>query len=121
MMKIEQRIISAIANKDSVQLSKRDRVEYDIAEQVSTYRLHNSAIFKVYYAHSSPSTWASIVISNCGYYTNTTKSRLNALLAHYSLPYIYQKDYQWYFSDGIEGNIPYTNGHGQRHFSRLFR
>lgn len=37
--------------------------------------------------------------------TKTTKSRINAFAAYYNLPRIYQKNHQWYWSDGQ----PYTD------------
>lgn len=38
-------------------------------------------------------------ISDAGFQTNTTKSRLNCLLSHYNLPTIYAKKYQWYIGN----------------------
>lgn len=42
-----------------------------------------------------------IILKNCGYYTATTKSRLNAIARHFKLPCIYQKNRAWYWTDGI--------------------
>ncbi|NRA81671.1 MAG: hypothetical protein HRU18_26020 [Pseudoalteromonas sp.] len=41
----------------------------------------------------------SLQISNCGWYTNTTKERLNGVLHVYGLGYIYQKNHNWYYVD----------------------
>jgi hypothetical protein len=35
-------------------------------------------------------------LSDCGWRTNTTKSRLNALLDFWGYPRIYQKNFEWY-------------------------
>ena len=40
--------------------------------------------------------------------TVTTKERLNGILDAFGLPRIYQKDYVWYFTDGIRFNKPRT-------------
>ena len=39
-----------------------------------------------------------LYISNCGYYTNTTKERLNWILDHYKLGSIKQKAWVWYLN-----------------------
>lgn len=36
--------------------------------------------------------------------TITTKSRINAFSQHYKISHIYQRNYKWYWSDGV----PYT-------------
>ena len=51
-----------------------------------------------------------IELYTCGYYTNTTKSRLNAILSeHGNGARVYQKDFEWFVSDS--GNtVPFTEG-----------
>jgi hypothetical protein len=41
----------------------------------------------------------TLTLSDCGYQTKTTKSRLNCLLNHFSLPTIYCKKGQWYIGE----------------------
>ena len=44
-----------------------------------------------------------LMISNCGWWSNTTKERLNAILSYYSYGRIYQQDWVWYYTDS-KGN-----------------
>lgn len=41
-----------------------------------------------------------LTVSSCGWETPTTKEHLNGILSGFKLPYIVQKDFTWYFSDG---------------------
>lgn len=54
-------------------------------------RLHGNKIAKI--------ENNTIYISNAGWTSNTTKSRLNAILDMLDLPRIYQKDFCWYMGD----------------------
>ena len=38
----------------------------------------------------------TILIDNCGWFSNTTKERLNGLLDYLGLEGIYQKNFKWY-------------------------
>ena len=51
-----------------------------------------------------------VELYTCGYHTNTTKSRLNAILKeHGNGARVYQKDFEWFVSDN--GNtVPFTEG-----------
>lgn len=40
----------------------------------------------------------TLVVSDCGWQTVTTKERLNAILGHFNLGYIQQKKGVWYFN-----------------------
>lgn len=41
-----------------------------------------------------------LFIQDCGWQSNTTKSRLNALLSSFNIPYrIYAKKYSWYIGE----------------------
>jgi hypothetical protein len=42
-------------------------------------------------------TW--LLVTDCGWRTSTTKSRLNAILDHLALPRIHQKKHVWYIGD----------------------
>ncbi|MFO0204448.1 MAG: hypothetical protein ACK528_15115, partial [Alphaproteobacteria bacterium] len=44
-----------------------------------------------------PSHW--LLITDCGWRTSTTKSRLNVILDHLALPRIHQKNHVWYIGD----------------------
>ncbi len=41
-----------------------------------------------------------ITLSSCGWETNTTKERLNAILTYYRMGYIFQQNFQWYHTQG---------------------
>jgi hypothetical protein len=50
-----------------------------------------------------------MILSSCGWVTNTTKSRLNSILHHYNLGGIFQKDYVWYCDKGeFEDNMEFA-------------
>lgn len=44
----------------------------------------------------------TVEVSSAGWQSNTTKERLNGLLDSLGCLGIYQKDFQWYWSDGTE-------------------
>jgi hypothetical protein len=56
-------------------------------ERINVY-LHNSNIAQI--------THDSVIVSDCGYQTVTTKSRLNAILRNLCDAGIYQKAHKWY-------------------------
>ena len=43
--------------------------------------------------------YSSLVISNCGWFSNTTKERLNGLLDSIGFNGIYQKNFEWFLAD----------------------
>ena len=77
-------------------------------EVKEVYRLpgYETKIYKdvlgVYYFYFSTCIAAalrdgSLAITNGGWYTSTTKKRINKILEYYNIPWsIYQKDYVWY-------------------------
>ena len=87
MRTIEEKIIEALNGGNGVKnLSCRDRVEVD--GNTKKYYLWNSLLFwndaeDIYY------------FSARGYNSQTTKSRLNALLRNFLDASIAQKDYKW--------------------------
>ena len=96
MRKIEKSIIQVLeelkdANYmtwDNFSLSVRDSIYKD--RETIQYKLWNNIIFEynrkenVYY------------FSFCGYSTNTTKSRLNAIFNYFNLGGFYQKNWEWF-------------------------
>ena len=91
MRKIERQMLQAIVdNKD---WSKDNtRVESEKGFAITVY-LHGHRIAE--YKHSD----SSLKVNNCGYATNTTKSRLNALIDFVADPTkngIFQKNWEWY-------------------------
>lgn len=86
MKKIEEKIIATLCSGEGVKnLSRRDRV---IVRNTKNYYLWNSLLFwndseNIYY------------FSARGYSSQTTKSRLNAILGSFFGASIVQKDYKW--------------------------
>ena len=63
--------------------------------RIISARLHGSEIFAI-----EPND-NRVFYDSCGFKTNTTKSRLNIFIICFSTQCgIYQKDFQWYLSDG---------------------
>jgi len=91
--KIERQMIQAIIDKREHWANSNTRVEYDTKENLSKVFLHGHRIGE--YDHSS----MGLALNNCGYETNTTKSRLNALINFVCDPTqngIFQKNWNWF-------------------------
>ena len=91
MRKIERQMLQAIVD-DKDWSKDNTRVETEKGYRSTVY-LHGHRI-AVYY----PST-QQLHINNCGYETNTTKSRLNVLIDFVRGGYnngIFQKNWNWY-------------------------
>jgi hypothetical protein len=94
MRKIEERIIKAINKGETARLSIRDAVETFLPgekgapELTCRVTLHYTPIAIVYADR--------VIINTGGWRTNTTKSRLNAILWEYCATHIYQHDFTWY-------------------------
>ena len=92
MRKITEQSANAFFNKGK--LNKQNMlVFYDRYDQTSRMLLHGNCIAT--YDHDNK----RLTISNCGWFSNTTKERLNAL----PNVNIYQKDFKW-FLNGKEWN-----------------
>ena len=86
MRVIEERMLNAVRNKRNANLGNTSVVvEGDIVKVF----LFGHKIYQKNYSTNEEG------FSHCGWLTNTTKSRLNALGAN-----IYQKDFSWYNADG---------------------
>ena len=87
MRKITEESVNAFLNKGT--LNKQNmNVFYDRYDQTSRMLLHNNCIATYDYDNNRLS------ISNCGWFSNTTKERLNAL----PNVNIYQKNYKWFLN-----------------------
>jgi hypothetical protein len=81
---------------------KKDNTEVINIEGVSFVYLYNNLIAMV------GDTWLELF--DGGYKSNTTKSRLNAILSeHGNSEYIYQKNFQWFVSTKY-GDVPFNDG-----------
>ena len=91
MRKITNDSINAFMNAKEF---KRDNTHVEVLPNVTVLKLHNNAIA---YRYNDPER--TLTISNCGWFTPTTKERLNAL----PNVNIYQKNFKW-FLNGKEWN-----------------
>lgn len=91
MRKITQETVKAFNNSTRF---KKANMEVEVLPNVTIMKLHGNAIA---YRYNDPEKTLSI--TNCGWQTNTTKERLNAIEG----VDIYQKSGQW-FLNGKEWN-----------------
>ena len=106
MRKIERQMLQAIVDdkdwsKDNTRVESRDGVKW--------IYLHGHCI-AAYYPHYNKDTPSALHVNNCGYTTNTTKSRLNALIDFHcdvTRTGIFQKNWNWFLNrDGAVEDFP---------------
>jgi hypothetical protein len=94
---IERQMNDAILNSKDW---SKDNTQVINIEGVSFVYLYSNLIAMV------ADTWLEIF--DGGYQTNTTKSRLNAILsAHGNGEYVYQKNFNWFISTS-NGEVPFN-------------
>ena len=99
MRQIERQMNFALSNKGNFS-SSNTSVSYHPSENLSEVRLHGHLI--AWFDH----TKQTLALSSCGWETNTTKSRLNALLHECFYGYtIFQKNWVWYVSKPLDNKI----------------
>ena len=104
MRLIEQQMNYAIRNKENFSKSNT-LVRYDADENMSSVYLHGHRIAD--YCHTKGKAW----ISSCGWESNTTKSRLNALLDEFKPQFkVFQKNWSWFVSGGGSAVFPFDSG-----------
>lgn len=86
MRKITNDSINAFMNAKEF---KRDNTHVEVLPNVTVLKLHNNAIA---YRYNDPER--TLTITNCGWFTPTTKERLNAL----PNVNIYQKNFNWFLN-----------------------
>ena len=92
MRQIEKQMNFALSNKGNWSKSNTS-VEYNESTNCSTVKLHGHSIAT--YDHALK----AVKISSCGYETNTTKSRLNAILQEVKYGcHVFQKQFEWFVS-----------------------
>jgi len=92
MRQIERSMNNAVRTQSNWSGSNTS-VTYYKSENLSEVRLHGNLI--AWYDHSDQ----RLALSSAGWQTNTTKSRLNALLHQFHYGYtVFQKAYVWYIS-----------------------
>ena len=101
MRTITKESINAFLN---AQKFNRQNMQVEVLPNVTILKLHNNAIA---YRYNDPEK--TLTISNCGWFTPTTKERLNAL----PNVNIYQKSFKWYLNgeewDGSKIDINLKN------------
>ena len=92
MRKIEQAMNRAIVNKNDW-ANSNTQVNYNNLTNCSSIYLHGHLICT--FCHET----LAVKLSSCGYQTNTTKSRLNAILEEtfYGCK-VFQKNWNWFVS-----------------------
>jgi len=92
MRKIETQMNRAVVNKNDWSNSNTF-VNYNSNTDCSTVVLHRTAI--AVYDHKNE----ALKLNSGGYTTNTTKSRLNAILSEIFVgACVYQKNFDWFFN-----------------------
>jgi len=91
MRKITEQSTEAFMNAERF---KKANMEVEVLPNVSILKLHGNSIA---YRYNDPER--TLTITNCGWFSNTTKERLNALEG----VNIYQKNFKW-FLNGKEWN-----------------
>tara|TARA_B100000945_G_scaffold21068_1_gene15104 strand:+ start:5367 stop:5738 length:372 start_codon:yes stop_codon:yes gene_type:complete len=93
MRKIERQMNFALSNKGNFS-SSNTSVTFHPSENLSEVRLHGNLI--AWLDH----TKQVLALSSAGWHTNTTKSRLNALLFEFNTGIsVFQKNWDWFVSD----------------------
>lgn len=112
MRKIEEQIIEAIKDRTfSGRLSIRDEIRNDSG--YTNYVLHNTKVCIINW------TKKSIEFTAGGWETPTTKSRINAIMGHFKLGRIYQKDFVWHWPEGYE--VEYANSISYRRAYYIYK
>ncbi len=103
MRKIEREMIQAIIDQRSWSKANT-RVDYDKDSGLSQVFLHGHNIAE--YGHAD----MGLNVNNCGYETNTTKSRLNSLINFVldgTKNGIFQKNWEWFVTNnGVTESFP---------------
>ena len=101
MRKIESQMNQAISQEIDW---KKDNTKVINNEGVSEVYLHNNLIAKI------GDTWMQLF--DGGWQSNTTKSRLNALLSAHGIgnESVFQKNYVWQFRMSDGSTVPFFNG-----------
>jgi hypothetical protein len=87
---------------------KKSNMQVEVLDNVTILRLHGNAIAYLVYGDNDQKR--TLLITNCGWFSNTTKERLNAIPG----VTIKQKNFNWYLNGSDwDGNLkvfhPYRN------------
>ena len=114
MRKIEREMLQAIVDERTHWSKDNTRVVLWDGNKDTTHPDYGKRTYRVYLhghwiAEYTPSTM-SLKINNCGYETNTTKSRLNVLINFVldgTKNGIFQKNWNWFLTrNGVDEDFP---------------
>ena len=90
MRKITKESVKAFFNAERY---FKNNTRTEVLPNVTILYLHDNPIA---YRYNDPERTLSI--QNCGWFSNTTKERLNGILKHIGNAGIYQKNFQWFLN-----------------------
>ena len=98
MRQITKQAVNKFNNNESFNKDNTRVIFSDLIAPTTKLFLHDNLIaYKKY---------SSLVITNAGWFSNTTKERLNGLLDSIGFDKIYQKNFEWFLADKKwNGNI----------------
>ena len=100
MRKIESEMNAAVTNRYDF---RKANTEVSINDRIAEVYLHGNLIARV------GDTFVQIL--DGGWQSNTTKSRLNALLRAVTPDGgVFQKDFTWYYNSSKVGTVPFMSG-----------
>jgi len=104
MRKIEQQMNRALVNRKNWAGSNTS-VSYNENTDCSSVYLHGHQIATLDHKNQA------LKLSSCGYTTNTTKSRLNAILDEIDYGCkVFQKNWNWFFRSNNNQTVDFTDG-----------
>ena len=104
MRLIEKQMNFALSNKANWGKSNT-QVVYNESTNCSSVYLHGHQIATLDHVNQA------LKLSSCGYQTNTTKSRLNAILCEIDYGCkVFQKNWDWYFKSNNNQTVDFWDG-----------
>jgi len=103
MRKLEKQMNFALSNKGNWKGSNTE-VEFNSNTNCSSVYLHGHQIATLDHSNQA------LKLSSCGYQTNTTKSRLNAILEEVNYGCrVFQKQFDWYLQN-VNQTVDFWDG-----------
>lgn len=92
MRKITQQSLEAFINNRNF---RSGNMEVEVIKEETRMKLHGNTIATL--------NGKELFVSACGWHTPTTKERINSVLRHFDLGYLYTKKFKMYFKSPIIG------------------
>ena len=106
MRKVEQQMNSALRNRKNFSSGNTTVIQND--DNTADIFLHGNCIGYVDYSGKIAPTSGTLKISDAGWQTVTTKSRLNALCDEFAYGcYVFQKNFDWFLGDADGNKRPF--------------